>query len=248
MVLENKVALVTGGSRGIGAAIVVALAKEGATVCINYQRNKEKAKIVLAEIQNISKKNHCLIPFDVSSYSEVEKGIDHCAKETGSIDILVNNAGITRDNLLLRMKEEEWDEVIQTNLKGVFNCSKAAAKWMLKKKWGRIINIASLSGEMGNAGQCNYSASKAGMIGFTKSLAKELATRNITVNAVSPGFIETEMTGHFSSELKEELIKKIPMRRFGTCEEVAHLVVFLAAEHASYLTGQVIGINGGFGI
>lgn len=146
------------------------------------------------------------------------------------------------------MKEEEWDQVIQTNLKGVFNCSKAAAKWMLRKKWGRIINIASLSAEAGNAGQCNYSASKAGVIGFTKSLAKELATRNITVNAVSPGLIETEMTEHFSSELKEELIKKIPMQRFGTCEEVAHLVVFLAAEHASYLTGQVIGVNGGFGM
>lgn len=248
MLLENRVALVTGGSRGIGRAIAIELAKEGATVCINYQKSAEQAKEVLSEVQKISKKNHCLIPFSVSSYTEAEKGIDHCAKESGSIDILVNNAGITRDNLLLRMKEEEWDEVIQTNLKGVFNCSKAAARWMLKKKWGRVINIASLSGESGNAGQCNYSASKAGVIGFTKSLALELASRNITVNAVSPGFIETEMTGHFSAELREQLIKEIPMRRFGTCEEVAHLIIFLTSERARYLTGQVISVNGGLGM
>lgn len=246
MLLENKVAFVTGGSRGIGAAIARELAKAGATVCVNYQKSKEQAEKLLSEIQTISKKNHCLVPFSVSSYAEAEAGIDRCAK--GGLDILVNNAGITRDTLLLRMKEEEWDEVIQTNLKGIFNCSKAAAKWMLKKKWGRVINIASLSGETGNAGQCNYSASKAGVIGFTKSLALELASRNITVNAVSPGFIETEMTARFDSELKKKLIEEIPMRRFGTCEEVAHLVVFLASEQARYVTGQVIGVNGGLGM
>jgi len=243
MLLEHKTALVTGGSRGIGRAIALSFARAGATVCVSYQKNEKKAQEVLEELKKISSQGHCLTRFDVASYDAVEAGIAACAEKLKTLDILVNNAGMAKDNLLLRMKVSEWDEVIATNLKGVFNCSKVASKIMLKKRKGRIINIASLSGEMGNPGQTNYSASKAGVMGFTKSLAKELASRSITVNAVSPGFIETEMTTAMPN--KEVLCQNIPMGRFGTCEEVAHLVLFLASDKASYITGQIMGVNGG---
>lgn len=241
----NKVALVTGGSRGIGRAIALRLAHDGATVCVNYKRSESKAQEVLGDLQKISDKPHCISQFDTGDLAQTEKAIQTCSASLGSIDILVNNAGITKDNLLLRMKEEEWTDVIQTNLSGVFHCSKVAAKFMLKKRWGRMINITSVSAEMGNPGQSNYAASKAGVIGFTKSLAKELASRNITVNAVSPGFIETEMTQALGETQKEAILKSIPVGRFGTCEDVASLVAFLASDDASYMTGQVIGINGG---
>ena len=245
MLLNTKVALVTGASRGIGRAIALELAREGATVCVNFQKNSAKAESVLEELKKISTQPHCLVPFDTSSYETVEKKISELVQKTGTLDILVNNAGIAKDNLLLRMKESEWDEVLNTNLKGVFNCSKVAAKFMLKQRRGRMVNITSLSGEMGNPGQTNYSASKAGIMGFTKSLAKELASRGITVNAVSPGFIQTEMTESLAPELQAEICKNIPLGSFGACEDVAHLVVFLASDHAKYITGQVVGINGG---
>jgi 3-oxoacyl-[acyl-carrier protein] reductase len=246
MLLENKNAIVTGGSRGIGRAIALELAKEGASVCITFKSNSLKAEAVLAELKKISSKPHCLVQFDSSSYSESEAKLIECAKKFDhKIDILVNNAGITRDNLLLRMKEQEWDDVIQTNLKGIFNCSRVISKVMLKKRQGAIINIASTSGEMGNSGQSNYSASKAGVIGFTKSLARELASRNITTNAVSPGFIDTDMTASLPESQKEEVKKIVPLGRFGSCEEIANLVAFLASDKARYITGQVIGVNGG---
>ncbi len=245
MLLDNKVALVTGASRGIGRAIALELAKEGAIVCVNFQRNNTRAGAVLDELKKISQKPHCLVPFDISSWEAAEKEITTLVQKTGTLDILVNNAGVTKDNLLLRMKEAEWDEVIHTNLKGVFNCSKVAAKFMLKQRRGRMINITSLSGEMGNPGQTNYSASKAGVMGFTKSLAKELGSRGITVNAISPGFIQTDMTNSLSSELQTEICKNIPLGSFGTCEDVAHLVVFLASDKARYITGQGVGVNGG---
>ncbi len=245
MLLENKIALVTGASRGIGRSIALELARAGATVCVNFQKNSAKAESVLEELKKISQKPHCLLPFDTASYEAVEKEVTQLVQKTGILDILVNNAGITKDNLLLRMKESEWDEVINTNLKGVFNCSKVAAKFMLKQRRGRMVNITSLSGEMGNPGQTNYSASKAGVMGFTKSLAKELGSRGITVNAISPGFIQTEMTESLNPELQKEICATIPLGSFGTCEDVAHLVVFLASDLAKYITGQVIGVNGG---
>lgn len=243
--VENKIALVTGGSRGIGRAIALELAKAGATVCINFQKNEDKANSALKELQKISGKSHCLSQFDVSKGEEVEKAISECVSKLGKIDILVNNAGITKDNLILRMKESEWDEVIDTNLKGAFHCSKVAAKFMLKQKQGKIINITSYSGEAGNPGQVNYAAAKAGVIGLTKSLAKELASREITVNAVAPGFIETDMTSSMDEETKKKISEHIPLGRFGSCEDVAHLVVFLASDLSNYMTGQVIDVNGG---
>src|SRR3989338_8087185 len=245
MLLNNKVALVTGASGGIGRAIALELAREGATVCVNFQKNSVKAESVLSELKKVSANPHCLVPFDTSSYEAVEKEITQLVQSTKTLDILVNNAGITKDNLLLRMKESEWDEVMNTNLKGVFNCSKVAAKFMLKQRRGRMVNIASLSGEMGNPGQTNYSASKAGVIGFTKSLAKELGSRSITVNAVSPGFIQTDMTSQIEGEYQKEVCKNIPLGFFGSCEDVAHLVTFLSSDDARYITGQVIGVNGG---
>ncbi|HBQ20966.1 MAG: 3-oxoacyl-[acyl-carrier-protein] reductase [Deltaproteobacteria bacterium GWA2_38_16] len=245
MSFENKIALVTGASRGIGRSIALELAKAGATVCVNFQKNSEKAEGVLQELKHISSKPHCLSQFNTSSLEETEKEIAKCIAEHGKIDILVNNAGITKDGLLLRMKESDWDEVIATNLKGIFNCSKVVAKSMLKHRQGRIINITSYSGEAGNPGQSNYSASKAGVIGFTKSLAKELGSRSITVNAVSPGFIQTDMTSQIEGEYQKEVCKNIPLGFFGSCEDVAHLVTFLSSDDARYITGQVIGVNGG---
>jgi len=242
--LKDKVALVTGGSRGIGRAIVIALAKEGAKVVINYRSNEESARETLKEVEKLGAVGY-LYKADVSNEEEVENMFKDILTKFGRLDILVNNAGITRDNLLLRMKLEDWEAVMATNLRSVFLCTRAAAKIMIKQRSGRIINISSIVGEMGNIGQANYSASKAGIIGFTKTVARELASRGITVNAVAPGFIETEMTESIAPDLKDLYLKQIPLQRFGKPEEVANLVKFLASEEAGYITGAVINIDGG---
>lgn len=244
MNLTDKVALVTGASGGIGRSVSVALAKAGADVVINYSGNLAKAEEVQKEVEALGRRAMC-IKADISSVDEVSAMMKTVVKNFGKIDILVNNAGITRDGSLLMMKEEDWDAVLNTNLKGVFLCTKAAAKLMLKKKYGRIINIASVVGLIGNVGQANYSAAKAGVIGLTKTSARELAARNITVNAVAPGFIQTKMTDVLPEEVKTNMLSQIPLARLGTPDEVADAVLFLASDKASYITGQVISVNGG---
>jgi 3-oxoacyl-[acyl-carrier protein] reductase len=244
MEFENKVALVTGASRGIGRAIAVRLARGGATVVINFASNRSLAEEVGREITEAGG-SALLCGFDVANHDAADQEISRIVGELGGLHILVNNAGITRDGLLIRMKEQDWDDVISTNLKGIFNTSKAAAKQMIKQRYGRIINITSVVGEMGNAGQPNYSAAKAGIIGLTKSCARELGSRGITVNAVSPGFIETDMTRNIPQQAKDEYIKKIALGRFGKPEDVAEAVAFLASDRASYITGEVIRVNGG---
>ncbi len=243
MTLHGKVGVVTGGSRGIGRAVACALAREGAavTLCARDRVALEKAA---AELE-ASGAQVLAIQADVAQVPQVEQVIEGCLERFGSVDILVNNAGITRDNLLLRMKDEEWEAVLSTNLKGVFHCTRAALRPMLKRRGGRIINLTSVVGVMGNAGQANYVAAKAGIIGLTKATAKEVASRGITVNAVAPGFIETDMTHAVDPGRQEEIRSKIPLGRFGLPEEVAELVVFLASDRAAYITGQVIHINGG---
>lgn len=243
MSLTGKVCLVTGGSRGIGKSICLQLAKDNACVIVNYSSDKNKAAQVVREIENIGQKA-MMYKADVSSSDQVSKMVDDVISEFGRIDILVNNAGVTRDSLILRMKEQDWDRVIDINLKGIFNTSKACAKYMIKQKQGKIINISSIVGIYGNAGQVNYAASKAGIIGFTKSLAKELGSRGITVNAVAPGFIETDMTT-LLLEKNSDIASKIPMKRLGRPQDVANLVTFLASEKADYITGQLIAIDGG---
>ncbi|HOQ16591.1 MAG TPA: 3-oxoacyl-[acyl-carrier-protein] reductase [Defluviitaleaceae bacterium] len=240
----RKTALITGGSRGIGKAIAIRLAEKGNNIVFSYVSNEEAAQKTLEEIKSKGVK---VLAFkaDVSSYDECQKLIDTTVKEMGSIDILVNNAGIIRDNLIMRMKEEEFDEVIRVNLKGVFNCIKHVSKIMLKQKSGRIINISSIIGLIGNIGQINYAAAKAGLHGITKSAAKELASRGITVNAIAPGFIESDMTNTLADKYKEAIIKAIPLGRIGKAKEVADLVCFLASEEASYITGQIICVDGG---
>lgn len=244
MDFSGKVALVTGSSRGIGKAVVEDLAGKGAFVVINYGSNEQAAQQVKDEIE--AKGGKCEIRgFDVSSFSDVNEHIDSIVEAHGQIDYLVNNAGITRDTLLMRMKEEDWDAVINVNLKGVFNCTKAASKYMIKQKSGRIVNISSVVGEMGNPGQSNYAATKAGIIGFTKSVSRELASRNITVNSITPGFIDTDITSGLSDKIKEHYIGQIPLGRFGSPEDIAGVVSFLLSDAASYITGEVIRVNGG---
>lgn len=244
MTLVGKVALVTGGSRGIGRAIALKLAENGADVAINYAGNTAAAEEVKAAIEQMGRKA-LLIQCSVADTDGVQAMVNQVVKELGRLDILVNNAGITRDGLLMRMKEAEWDDVMNTNLKGVYNCSKAVMRAMMKQKSGRIVNMASVVGEMGNAGQANYAAAKAGVIGFTKSLAKEVASRGITVNAIAPGFIATDMTSVLSDDQKAEMARTIPLGRAGQPEDVANAVLFLASEGAAYITGQVLNVDGG---
>ncbi|MEK5497116.1 3-oxoacyl-[acyl-carrier-protein] reductase [Bacillus altitudinis] len=242
--LTNKTAVVTGASRGIGRSIAIDLAKKGANVVVNYSGNEAKANEVVDEIKALGQQAFA-VKADVSNAEEVQALMKQAVDTFGSIDILVNNAGITKDNLLMRMKENEWDDVININLKGVFNCTKAVTRQMMKQRSGRIINVASVVGVCGNPGQANYVAAKAGVIGLTKTTAKELASRHITVNAVAPGFISTDMTDKLDDNVQTEMLKQIPLARFGAPEDISNVVVFLASEGAGYITGQTIQVDGG---
>lgn len=242
--LAGKVALVTGAGRGIGREIALTLAEYGADVIVNYNGSKEKAEEVVTEIGKMGRKA-AAVQCSVADYEACGRMITDILEQFGHIDILVNNAGITRDNLVIKMTEEDFDAVIDTNLKGTFNTIKHMYRPFLKQKAGRIINLSSISGVLGNAGQTNYAASKAGVIGLTKSVAKELASRNITVNAVAPGFIDTDMTQVMTETAKEALLQQIPMKRVGTPRDVAEAVAFLASDKAAYITGQVISVDGG---
>ncbi len=244
MSLEGQVALVTGGSRGIGRAIVHRLGRLGAFVVVNYRGNQGAAEETLQELLAQGGTGE-LTRFDVADEQQVEAAVKKIVDQHRKIDIVVNNAGVTLDNLLLRMKPEDWDLVVGTNLKGTILCTKAVSRFMVRARYGRIINMASVVGQTGNAGQSLYAATKAGIIGFTKAMAKELAGRAITVNAVAPGFIETEMTAGLAANVKEEYRRAIPLGRYGTCDDVAEVVAFLAGAGAGYITGQVIGVNGG---
>ncbi len=244
--MENKLgtAIVTGASRGIGKAIALKLAEEGYNIVINYVNGKESAEEVAKQAESLGAKV-LVIQANISVADEVSNLVNETLKEFGTIDVLVNNAGITRDNLLIRMSEKDFEEVIDTNLKGAFLCTKAVSKPMMKQRKGKIINISSVVGITGNAGQSNYSAAKAGLIGFTKSIAKELAVRNITVNAIAPGFIETEMTAVLPEKVRDAFLSGVPAGRMGNPEDVANAVAFLASEKANYITGQVLNIDGG---
>ena len=247
MSLKNKIALITGGSRGIGREIALELAKTGVDIAITYVNNLEKAALVIEEIIGYGVKA-IAIQGNVSIEEDVNNMMKTIEKELGSVDILVNNAGVTKDNLLIRMKSDEWDEVMDVNLKGTFLCTKAVSRGMMKKRYGKIINITSVVGIIGNAGQGNYSASKAGVIGFTKSMAKELASRGIRVNAIAPGFIQTDMTESLNDEIKDSMLNAIPLNSFGSPKDIANLVIFLASENSDYITGQVINVDGGMAI
>ncbi|GBW65027.1 TPA: 3-oxoacyl-[acyl-carrier-protein] reductase [Staphylococcus aureus] len=240
----TKSALVTGASRGIGRSIALQLAEEGYNVAVNYAGSKEKAEAVVEEIKAKGVDSFA-IQANVADADEVKAMIKEVVSQFGSLDVLVNNAGITRDNLLMRMKEQEWDDVIDTNLKGVFNCIQKATPQMLRQRSGTIINLSSVVGAVGNPGQANYVATKAGVIGLTKSAARELASRGITVNAVAPGFIVSDMTDALSDELKEQMLTQIPLARFGQDTDIANTVAFLASDKAKYITGQTIHVNGG---
>lgn len=242
--LEGKSAIVTGASRGIGKDIAIYLASEGAKVVVNYSGSKEKAEAVVEEIKERGG-NAFAAQANIDQAEDVQSLVKQTLEAFGSIDILVNNAGITRDNLIMRMKEQEWDDVLNTNLKGVFLCTKAVTRQMMKQRNGRIINITSIVGVSGNAGQANYVAAKAGVIGLTKSSAKELASRNITVNSVAPGFITTDMTDALPEDIKSQMLSQIPLAKFGNPEDIAKAVAFLASEDANYITGQTIHVNGG---
>lgn len=242
--LTGKVALVTGGGRGIGRAIACALAGEGATVLVNYNGSKERALEVVAQIEKEGGSAEA-VGCDVSDFTACGKMIEEAVAKYSHIDILVNNAGVTRDGLIMRMSEADYDQVLDTNLKGAFNTIRHLSRQLLKQKSGKIINISSVSGILGNAGQANYSASKAGLIGLTKSVARELASRGICVNAVAPGFVETEMTQALSEKVREEAVKAIPLGRMGNVEDIAEMVLFLAGKRGDYITGQVFCVDGG---
>ena len=239
-----KSALVTGASRGIGRSIALQLASEGYNVAVNYAGNKEKAEEVVSEIKELGV-DAFAIQANVANGDEVKAMIKEVVAQFGAIDVLVNNAGITRDNLLMRMKEQEWDDVIDTNLKGTFNCIQKVTPQMLRQPSGAIINLSSVVGAVGNPGQANYVATKAGVIGLTKSAARELASRGITVNAVAPGFIVSDMTDALNDDLKEQMLQQIPLARFGQDTDIANTVAFLASDKAKYITGQTIHVNGG---
>ena len=241
---ERKVAFITGGSRGIGKEVAAKFAENGYNIVINYVSDKTDVEQLRNEWESKGVKT-LILKADVTKAEEVENVVKTAIDTFGKIDVLVNNAGITRDNLLMRMSEEEFDKVIETNLKGTFIVTKAVTKYMMKKRNGSIVNLSSVVGVAGNAGQCNYSASKAGVIGFTKSVAKELASRNIRANAVAPGFIETDMTAVLSDAVKENIHNQIPLKRIGSAKEVANLIYFLGSDESSYITGQVINIDGG---
>ena len=241
---ENKTVFVTGGSRGIGKEVALKFAEKGYNVVINYVSEKTNIDKLKEEFESKGIKS-LIVRADVTNKDEIEILVKKAIEEFGSIDVLVNNAGITRDGLLMRMNEEDFDKVIEINLKGTYIVTKVVTKYMMKKRRGSIINLSSVVGVSGNAGQCNYSASKAGIIGFTKSIAKELASRNIRANAVAPGFIETDMTAVLSEEVKENIYNQIPLKRMGTAKEVAELIYFLGSEKSSYITGQVINVDGG---
>ncbi|MGE6753146.1 3-oxoacyl-[acyl-carrier-protein] reductase [Rossellomorea sp. NPDC071047] len=244
MNLEGKVALVTGASRGIGREIALELAREGCNVAVNYSGSEAKANEVVDEIKGLGREA-IAIQCNVSDSDAVQEMVKETIGQFGSVDILVNNAGITKDNLLMRMKEAEWDDVININLKGVFLCTKAVTRQMMKQRSGRIINISSIVGVSGNPGQANYVAAKSGVIGLTKTTAKELAPRGITVNAIAPGFISTDMTDQLPEDVRNEMLKQIPLSRFGDPQDIAKVVTFVASESASYMTGQTLHIDGG---
>lgn len=244
MILVGKVALVTGGSRGIGRQVCLRLAAMGAMVGINYVSNAAAAEETMAEIQRAGG-SAFPVPFDVSDSSAVQEAVKEITASRESIDILVNNAGITRDGLMARMKDEDWDLVLNTNLKSAFICSKAAMKGMMKKRWGRIINMTSVIGFLGNAGQVNYAAAKAGMVGLTKSMARELASRNVTVNCVAPGYIVTDMTRELPDDVREAIKAQVPLGALGKPEDIAAAVAFLASPESGYMTGQTLHVNGG---
>lgn len=245
--LKNKIALITGAGRGIGRAIAIALAKEGAEVVINYNGSEERAKEVKQTIEENGGKAS-IYKCNVSDFVACEAMIKDIVKEYGHLDILVNNAGITKDGLIMKMKEEDFDSVLNVNLKGTFNTIRHGARQMLKQRSGKIINISSVSGILGNVGQANYAASKAGVIGLTKTMARELGSRGITVNAIAPGFVDTEMTGVLSEEIRENACKQIILGRFGKPEDIANTAVFLASDKADYITGQVISVDGGMNV
>ncbi|MCM3725981.1 3-oxoacyl-[acyl-carrier-protein] reductase [Neobacillus cucumis] len=244
MTLAGKFALVTGASRGIGREIALELARQGANVAVNFAGSEAKANEVVDEIKALGR-DAFAVKCNVADTEAVSEMVKETVDRFGRLDILVNNAGITRDNLLMRMKEEEWDDVINTNLKGVFLCTKAVTRQMMKQRVGRIINIASVVGVSGNPGQANYVAAKAGVIGLTKTTAKELASRNITVNAIAPGFITTDMTDQLSEEVKAEMLKQIPLARLGEPKDIAKITAFIASDDSSYITGQTLHVNGG---
>ncbi len=242
--MKNKTALITGSAKGIGKACALAFAQAGYNVIVHYQASKQKALETLEECKQFNNQ-YAVVQFDVSELSEVESAVKKLYEEFESIDVLVNNAGITKDNLLLRMQESDFDDVIDTNLKGTFNMVKTVSKNMFKAKYGRIINVSSVIALTGNVGQSNYAASKAGIIGFSKSIAKELASKNITCNVVAPGYIQTDMTQALPQNIKDKIQERIALKRLGTVEDVANAVLFLASEQASYITGQVLVVDGG---